>query len=329
VFCCVAGGPKPKKQARYAAPEDRSADERKELIEDDATASITLKLVESSDDVVQRILDGYIQGTQLQAVLVEFPRVLLPSFQPTLLALQQMSTNLDLPFADIIALSQSPADANSIPPPSYATEEGFRFDLSSLLKDDQDGELSMSLDDEAEAVVDKLRDRSDLDPAQADALVMCLRRGFSFTQGPPGTGKSYTAKALFKVLLANKEKAYLGPIICVTYTNHALDQLLENLVESGIERIIRIGQRSKSALLQGLNLNVVRETGVGGQTRTEKAKRWEYGKKLDECAKELNERLVELAETGDEEALSTYLLSSQSHHYKELYEPDEQGQQDG
>jgi hypothetical protein len=41
------------------------------------------------------------------------------------------------------------------------------------------------------------------------------------------------------------------------YTNHALDQFLEHLIEIGVERVIRIGGQSKSVILEGKNLRVV------------------------------------------------------------------------
>ena len=60
-----------------------------------------------------------------------------------------------------------------------------------------------------------------------------------------------------KILLQNKKAARLGPVICVTFTNHALDQSLEHLVDTGMTQIIRIGSRSKSERLAPLNLRVV------------------------------------------------------------------------
>ena len=61
--------------------------------------------------------------------------------------------------------------------------------------------------------------------------------------------------AIIKALLKNRNAAKLGPIICVCYTNHALDQLLEHLVKDGVEQLVRLGSRSKSELLQDLNLH--------------------------------------------------------------------------
>ena len=40
-------------------------------------------------------------------------------------------------------------------------------------------------------------------------------------------------------------------ILCLCYTNHALDQFLEGLLDSGITKIARIGSRSKSERLKG------------------------------------------------------------------------------
>ena len=41
------------------------------------------------------------------------------------------------------------------------------------------------------------------------------------------------------------------------YTNHALDQFLEHLIEVGIEKVVRIGSQSKSTILEGKNLRLV------------------------------------------------------------------------
>ncbi|KAH6653535.1 hypothetical protein BKA67DRAFT_519285 [Truncatella angustata] len=59
----------------------------------------------------------------------------------------------------------------------------------------------------------KLADHSPLDLTQSTALLNSLLRGVSLIQGPPGTGKSYTGEKIIKVLLANKKRADLGPIL--------------------------------------------------------------------------------------------------------------------
>lgn len=75
------------------------------------------------------------------------------------------------------------------------------------------------------------------------------------------------------MLLANKKKAKTGPIICVCYTNHALDQLLEHLWDGGVKQIIRIGSRSKSSILADLNLRTVGKD--ADRTRSEKKSSWQ------------------------------------------------------
>lgn len=43
-------------------------------------------------------------------------------------------------------------------------------------------------------------------------------------------------------------------VLCLCYTNHALDQFLEHLLKSGITQIVRIGGNSKSQILEPYNL---------------------------------------------------------------------------
>jgi len=53
------------------------------------------------------------------------------------------------------------------------------------------------------------------------------------------------------------ERPAISPILCICYTNHALDQFLEGLIESGIpiNNVIRVGGRSKSEILDGRSLH--------------------------------------------------------------------------
>ncbi|KAG2492324.1 hypothetical protein HYH03_009275 [Edaphochlamys debaryana] len=75
-----------------------------------------------------------------------------------------------------------------------------------------------------------------LDPSQADSLRQCLSQRVALVQGPPGTGKTFLGVLLCDALLR------LGPeqrILVVCYTNHALDQFLEALLDKGITGIVR------------------------------------------------------------------------------------------
>ncbi|EIN07312.1 P-loop containing nucleoside triphosphate hydrolase protein [Punctularia strigosozonata HHB-11173 SS5] len=80
-----------------------------------------------------------------------------------------------------------------------------------------------------------------LDKSQSSSLVMGLTHSVSLIQGPPGTGKSFIGALLAKALHDNSET-----ILVVCYTNHALDQFLEDLLDIGIPEasLVRLGSNS-------------------------------------------------------------------------------------
>ncbi|GJP50063.1 hypothetical protein CLOM_g9207 [Closterium sp. NIES-68] len=124
--------------------------------------------------------------------------------------------------------------------------------------------------------IDALLRCTSLDRPQAVGLQAALTQEFALLQGPPGTGKTFVGIKLVEILLSNAlkgpgtsaggsssrgtdEASPLGPILCVCFTNHALDQFLEGLIASGIKRVVRVGGRSRSESLQEYNLsNIIR-----------------------------------------------------------------------
>ena len=74
-----------------------------------------------------------------------------------------------------------------------------------------------------------------LDESQGQALrsMMCDR--LSLIQGPPGCGKTFIG--VKAVLALVKSNAVKGPIMCLCFTNHALDQFLEALLDAGVTSI--------------------------------------------------------------------------------------------
>lgn len=63
------------------------------------------------------------------------------------------------------------------------------------------------------------------------------------------------------------------------YTNHALDQFLEHILNDGTNQIVRIGARSKSSLLQPFNmLSITRQM---EETKSEKSLAWKLRRKLE------------------------------------------------
>ncbi|RYP08153.1 hypothetical protein DL764_002060 [Monosporascus ibericus] len=207
-----------------------------------------------------------------------------------------------------------------VPPPLYARHAGFAFPLASILSPGASTmSLHPSSSGNDPFLVAELEAKTELDHGQCVALVAALTREFAFIQGPPGTGKSYLGVKLMKVLLDVKRKADLGPIVVVLddayedashpsrsgirrfpghywlrnqhhdmefadirrcYTNHALDQFLEHLINTGILKIIRVGGQSRSELLENHNLRKITQTEAKS-----KHERWQAAtayQKLDE-----------------------------------------------
>ena len=92
-----------------------------------------------------------------------------------------------------------------------------------------------------------------LDESQYEALKMALRQEISVIQGPPGTGKTYIGLKLVQAFLHNRtvwDPQKNSPILVVCYTNHALDQFLQDIIELYQEKetpdIVRVGGRCKN-----------------------------------------------------------------------------------
>ena len=189
-----------------------------------------LSLAEDDSEDITWINNHLGKNHKQQHSLVEFPGILLPSFQPTLQALQKMSRTLDLPFSQFIA----PDIDIDIPAPAYSRRPGFAFNLKTLTEEEQ-----LRLIPEQPFNDNTLREKSTLDDTQQLSTINALESCLALIQGPPGTGKSYTDITIIKTLLRNRNSAGLGPIICVCYTNHALDQLLEHLIEDDVKQQYR------------------------------------------------------------------------------------------
>ena len=285
-------------------------------------AKVCLSFVDPLKQDVNLLGQCFLNHASYTQTLCEFPGILLPSFHPILSALQRMKKSIHLPFADLIAPSvqQSSDQIAAVGPPRYAMKPGFRFDLASLVNGENLQLTPGQAFDHA-----KLQQHSTLDEPQQNAVIDALTRKLALIQGPPGTGKSYTGVALIKVLLDNAKAADLGPIICVCYTNHALDQLLEHLVINGVEQIIRIGSRSKSALLKALNLREVSKQ--ADSTSVERREAWQCHQLLDEIRQKIEEELMRLSNPKSPAIIQSHLSFTHPRYHDELFtqQKDEDG----
>jgi len=97
-----------------------------------------------------------------------------------------------------------------------------------------------------------------LEESQYEAVKLALKNKLAIIQGPPGTGKTYIGVKLVQLLIHNHNLWYhkpnesKKPILMICYTNHALDQFLENCVEKCklTSGVVRVGGRCKSENLE-------------------------------------------------------------------------------
>ena len=191
-------------------------------------------------------------------------------------------------------------NCSSVDPPQYLTEiSKASYDLTFLLTDEEKctlagiglgfsepdlvpKDVSNSLCGDISAPVSFLvnhvenfnnwpvNDRTELDESQLKGLHMALTQEMAVIQGPPGTGKTYIGLKIVEALqmnskIWNSDKAK-SPILVMCYTNHALDQFLEGILNNPLYKdeateeikLVRIGRRSQSEQLADFNLTCKR-----------------------------------------------------------------------
>ncbi|KAF9952376.1 hypothetical protein BGZ72_006326 [Mortierella alpina] len=172
------------------------------------------------------------------------------SYRPILQALQTIDPGA-MPFDKYFASAEEQPNRSSatlVDPPRYALSQRFKFDLSVLLQSNARYHLNVRDPLSRLEAVAALRAYSTCDDTQAQALVDSLCREVSLIRGPPGTGKTKIGIDLMRVLTYNAKRMQWGPILCICYSDHALDQFLVQLLDQGIDRMVRIGSGSPERL---------------------------------------------------------------------------------
>ena len=114
--------------------------------------------------------------------------------------------------------------------------------------------------------VDRLEEEleiEDYDQSQRKALISALTSEMALIQGPPGTGKTFIGVEIVRAILENRNRfGIIEPILLVCYTNAALDQFLEKILDKVREDqktrryvhdgpiAVRLGTKSESAKLE-------------------------------------------------------------------------------
>ncbi|CAG8553649.1 12048_t:CDS:2, partial [Funneliformis mosseae] len=233
----------------------------KRLSRFETEAMIDIHFIESSiyPIVLEDISMGRDHPSRPKRFMVESTGVYFESYNHILKTLQVTNPS-EVPFRQYLVSSLEGGDRNiQVETPLYTKAPRFHFDLSILLKDPYDS-LLLNVQDETsrENAIRKLAtpNVSVFDETQAKALVDALSREIALIEGPPGTGKTYVGIEIVKVLLSekNRKTTAIGPILTICYTNHALDQFLECLLDNNITKIVRLGSRSKSDRIKEFNL---------------------------------------------------------------------------
>ncbi len=93
-------------------------------------------------------------------------------------------------------------------------------------------------------------------------MLYAFQNKVALIQGPPGTGKSFFASALVLVQCQLMDELDLGPVLVVSHSNQAVDELLEKVIKLGMTKVVRLGAGSKSDLLMGKSLGDAMEEAV-------------------------------------------------------------------
>ncbi len=181
-----------------------------------------------------------------------------------------------------------------VSPPQYLIDDDLDdYNMNCLYSSSSDRQMQLSSKLEFN-ILDITQwptpDEVELDRSQLEAIQMALTQEVAVVQGPPGTGKTYIGLKIVEALLQNRhiwDKQRESPIFVMCLTNHALDQFLEGIMkqpglhvpdpesdpesdsESSEEecprgkakaRIVRIGGRSQSEIIQKFNIERRRRT---------------------------------------------------------------------
>ncbi|KAG9229292.1 putative AAA family ATPase [Amylocarpus encephaloides] len=267
------------------------------LLED--PPAITLKIC--GDDAFRTLLLALKGKTPVDYIQVDTPFF---AYEPVLRCLQDMK---DIPLAQfLLRIIPDEASQAAVAIDNALVDEllakGSRI-IQRLLKTDQP---------------------IDLDQSQMDSLVAGLGQSVSLIQGPPGTGKSFIGALIAKALYEHTSET----ILVLSYTNHALDQFLEDLLDNGIppQSVVRLGSKSTPRTAP---LNLFERQKTAGYNKSRNG--WEIVQNLENLVEEYRTKLsVELksyTQTGVSwKDILAYLEFSDDddHFYLALLVPDEE-----
>ncbi len=166
----------------------------------------------------------------VQFVLVDTP---VFAYEPVLVGLQRLA---DAPLLDLLVNPSGIAKSDFGIPARLLPKTTELAAMANM--------LASSLGSERPArVVVTAKRTVELDDSQLRALLLALTTAVSLIQGPPGTGKSFIGALIVRFLFDAGLR-----VLVLSYTNHALDQFLEDLLEAELpaSSMVRLGSKAKS-----------------------------------------------------------------------------------
>ena len=200
-----------------------------------------------------------------------------------------------MPFTKYLIKNQ----CNSVSPPQYLADTfSSRYNLNCLYGAEKPKGCRDLCFDVCDITQWPSAEEVELDQSQLEAIQMGLTQEIAVIQGPPGTGKTYIGQKIVEALLNNRhlwDPKRESPIVVMCFTNHALDQFLEGIIKQPSLRIVntsltpdsdddgngddwgnaflprvpkmrteckvvRIGGRSQSELIQQFNIGNIRRS---------------------------------------------------------------------
>ena len=200
--------------------------------------------------------------------------------------LQNMSENL--PFEEHIVSCEK-----RVQPAQYLLEgtSSQFYDLSPFMEDSRHVDVPILITTKWPST-----DKMCLNDSQREAAQIALTKRLAIIQGPPGTGKTYVGLKVVQTILENQVPQKDNPILVVCYTNHALDQFLEGILDICEKGIIRVGGRSKSECLEPYNLRNIRKSRANQKRFSNRS----LGIKRKECKEKLQELIERIEDTSEQ-----------------------------
>ena len=203
-------------------------------------------------------LDDIINTTANDVYLMAESPSYFEAYCHVLEALKEMSGET-LPFFDYIVSATAIAQ-----PPKYIREtfDTAQYNLSGCIT-----EKGVSCKTTLRNI-ETWEEKGVMNQSQLAAVKKALSREFVIIQGPPGTGKTFVALRITHALLSNQglwsaQRFRYGQmnsnILLVCYTNHALDQFVEGLLEMNHTSIVRVGSRCTSKAVDSYSFKRNRE----------------------------------------------------------------------